>query len=76
MEWLDFVAKTKNTIRAKNLKNISHALFAAIIVCFCFLFEAWIYISQVDPKLINVTFLQLIGNVHETLTHSGRMMVC
>lgn len=34
------------------------------------------YISQVDPRLINVTFLQLIGNVHETLTLLGRTMVC
>lgn len=34
IEWLDSVAETKNMIRAKNLKNISHARSVEITVCF------------------------------------------
>jgi hypothetical protein len=36
----------------------------------------FIFLKCTGPKLINVTFMQPIGNVHETLTLLGWMMVC
>lgn len=36
IEWLDSAAETKNMIRVKNSKNISHVRFVEITVCFLF----------------------------------------